>query len=605
MATYLAPGVYVKEQPSAVRPIAGVGTSTAAFIGVVPDTVTVPVEANPAFDATKPPSTENPASINEPVKLAAAAGRGPPVHELRRVHAHVRRLLDRQRAIATSRTRSMASSTTAARAASWCARRAAAPIGDVRWRARPRSTRSRSSPRPGIVDDAVRAAIVDPLREDRRPLRHPRQPGSAGPTRHAQPDARLDKTGVVPAELSDFAAVYFPWIQVFDPATKLATPAATASIYVPPSGHVAGVYARVDDERGVHKAPANEVVLGALDVQYHDQQGAAGRPQPAGRQRIRDAQRQHPRLGRAHRRRRRATASGSTSTCGGCCCSCASRSTRARSGSSSSPTTRRCGPKITRNVTAFLTNVWRDGRAVRRHAGRSVLRQVRRGDQPARGARARPGRHRDRRRHRPAGGVRDLPHQPVARRRPQLEAGRDADADLPTPGSTAGDVFLERRRRRARDTACRRSSGTPGDASRERARRSSTRVGASSRRCSATPPGSYLADAVRGLLRERRRAVLRRRRRCRQPASGRAGRRWQRARAGRGRPGVTIRPRVASADATCRATPTPRRAALQRRVLEHCDARGDRFAILDSLPARRRPACSRSGSAWQLGQAGR
>src|SRR5919112_3556599 len=74
MATYLAPGVYVQEQPSAVRPIAGVGTSTAAFVGVVPDKVTVPVRANPAFDPSKPPGTDNPASIDEEITLAAAAG---------------------------------------------------------------------------------------------------------------------------------------------------------------------------------------------------------------------------------------------------------------------------------------------------------------------------------------------------------------------------------------------------------------------------------------------------------------------------------------------------------------------------------------------------
>ena len=33
-------------------------------------------------------------------------------------------------------------------------------------------------------------------------------------------------------------------------------------MYVPPSGHIAGVFARVDGERGVHKAPANEIVMG-------------------------------------------------------------------------------------------------------------------------------------------------------------------------------------------------------------------------------------------------------------------------------------------------------------------------------------------------------
>ena len=38
---------------------------------------------------------------------------------------------------------------------------------------------------------------------------------------------------------------------------------------MPPSGHVAGIYARVDTNRGVHKAPANEVVLGALGLKYN------------------------------------------------------------------------------------------------------------------------------------------------------------------------------------------------------------------------------------------------------------------------------------------------------------------------------------------------
>ncbi|NJM63599.1 MAG: phage tail sheath family protein [Oscillatoriales cyanobacterium RU_3_3] len=58
---------------------------------------------------------------------------------------------------------------------------------------------------------------------------------------------------------SNYAAFYFPWIQVFDPATKGQKP-------VPPSGHIAGIYARVDTQRGVHKAPANEVVMGALGL---------------------------------------------------------------------------------------------------------------------------------------------------------------------------------------------------------------------------------------------------------------------------------------------------------------------------------------------------
>jgi len=69
---------------------------------------------------------------------------------------------------------------------------------------------------------------------------------------------RVDKAGYD----SKFATLYYPWIKVFDP------PSGTNRM-VPPSGHMAGIWARTDDTRGVHKAPANEVVRGAvaLDVQ--------------------------------------------------------------------------------------------------------------------------------------------------------------------------------------------------------------------------------------------------------------------------------------------------------------------------------------------------
>lgn len=59
---------------------------------------------------------------------------------------------------------------------------------------------------------------------------------------------------------SKYAALYWPWIKVFDPLQGRA-------VFVPPSGHVAGIWARSDDQRGVHKAPANEVVRGAIDLE--------------------------------------------------------------------------------------------------------------------------------------------------------------------------------------------------------------------------------------------------------------------------------------------------------------------------------------------------
>lgn len=63
---------------------------------------------------------------------------------------------------------------------------------------------------------------------------------------------------------TSYAAVYHPWLNVFDPLDK-------RNIYIPPSGSVMGIYARVDNSRGVHKAPANETVRGCigLDVQYN------------------------------------------------------------------------------------------------------------------------------------------------------------------------------------------------------------------------------------------------------------------------------------------------------------------------------------------------
>ncbi len=54
-----------------------------------------------------------------------------------------------------------------------------------------------------------------------------------------------------------YGAVYFPWIDVSGEGD-----------YLPPSGHIAGLYARVDTTRGVHKAPANEVLRGARALQH-------------------------------------------------------------------------------------------------------------------------------------------------------------------------------------------------------------------------------------------------------------------------------------------------------------------------------------------------
>ncbi len=77
---------------------------------------------------------------------------------------------------------------------------------------------------------------------------------------------------------SPFAALYYPWIEVSNPA---ATNGDT-EILVPPSGHMAGIWARNDDTRGVWKAPANEVIRGALNVEMNITKAEQGLLNPIG-----------------------------------------------------------------------------------------------------------------------------------------------------------------------------------------------------------------------------------------------------------------------------------------------------------------------------------
>lgn len=74
---------------------------------------------------------------------------------------------------------------------------------------------------------------------------------------------------------SRYATLYYPWVRVFDPA-------AGRNTTVPPSGHIAGVWARSDAERGVHKAPANEVIRGAVDLELRLSKGEQDLLNPIG-----------------------------------------------------------------------------------------------------------------------------------------------------------------------------------------------------------------------------------------------------------------------------------------------------------------------------------
>ncbi len=74
---------------------------------------------------------------------------------------------------------------------------------------------------------------------------------------------------------SSYAALYYPWIEVDDPIQNKPIP-------IPPSGHMAGIWARSDNTRGVHKAPANEVVRGATGLAYNCTKGEQDTLNPNG-----------------------------------------------------------------------------------------------------------------------------------------------------------------------------------------------------------------------------------------------------------------------------------------------------------------------------------
>ena len=134
---------------------------------------------------------------------------------------------------------------------------------------------------------------------------------------------------------SAFAALYWPWVKAFDPASK-------TNIFMPPSGHIAGIWGRNDDTRGVHKAPANEVIRGVVSLETAITKTEHDLLNPIGINCLRVVPRPgHPGLGRAYPRR--PTRPGDTSTSVACSTTSRNRSSAERTGSCSSRTIPHCG----------------------------------------------------------------------------------------------------------------------------------------------------------------------------------------------------------------------------------------------------------------------
>ena len=114
--------------------------------------------------------------------------------------------------------------------------------------------------RVAVLDGPKEVALLNNLTK----VAAPKPTTGSGDDSDDSPAAPAPKEKGLRARTSDsgFGAFYFPWLVVKDPLSP------KKMVTVPPSGHIAGIYARVDSTRGVHKAPANEPIRGALDLAY-------------------------------------------------------------------------------------------------------------------------------------------------------------------------------------------------------------------------------------------------------------------------------------------------------------------------------------------------
>ena len=257
-------------------------------------------------------------------------------------------------------------------------------------------------------DDAHAAR---PAGQDDRPLRERGRP-HGDPRRAAGPDCRRTSSSGASSTAgydSKFATLYYPWLEVMDPITN-------RPIMVPPSGHVAGVWARTDSTRGVHKAPANEVVLGANGLGLPDHARGAGRPQPGRHQLHPGVPRpRHPHLGRAHAVERPRVALPQRAPAVQLHRRVDHR--RARSGRCSSPTTSASGCALRISASNFLTRTWREGALFGATPEQAFYVKCDDETNPPEVIEAGQVVDRDRHRAGQARRVRDLPDQPVHRRR--------------------------------------------------------------------------------------------------------------------------------------------------------------------------------------------
>lgn len=264
MVTYRAPGVYVQEVPSGARPIGQVGTSSAGFVGVAPD---------PQAPRHTVETIDNWSEFVRVFVGEATQG----THLSTAVHGYFANGGSRAYVVNIGSEGSLTG--TAAKPTGLALLEA---IDDVSIVAAPGFTSPEDY-------DALINHCQHPLRQDRVAILDTVEDvddvgrllevGTAGVPEGdeetgtaATPSGR----GLRPPNSPDgYAVTYFPWLVVADPVSG-------RRVTAPPSGHMAGVWARTDATRGVHKAPANTGIAGALDLARRVSRGDQELLNPAG-----------------------------------------------------------------------------------------------------------------------------------------------------------------------------------------------------------------------------------------------------------------------------------------------------------------------------------
>jgi Bacteriophage tail sheath protein len=251
MPVYQAPGVYVEEVPGS-PPIAGVGTSTAGFIGVVDDATPfqMPLKPGSATDRFTLAAVNTAVLVTNFEQFKNNFGDFQAGHRIL-AHAVFGFFLNGGTRCWVIRVDDLTNATEVTNALLQLAK-----VDEVAIVAAP-----------GAVTAPVQLAVINHCENLQ--------------DRFAILDGQITTTITVAAiqgtvSDSNYAALYFPRIEVVDQTLVSVAgqpieqwkPQAGARLFLPPSAHMAGIYARVDATRGVHKAPANEIVRGALALEY-------------------------------------------------------------------------------------------------------------------------------------------------------------------------------------------------------------------------------------------------------------------------------------------------------------------------------------------------